>query len=173
MAKILAKKFFNRPVLKVAPDLLGTYLVRKHGRKTERFLITEVEAYDGGGDMACHASKGMTPRTAIMFGQPGFFYVYFIYGMYWMLNLVVDKDGHPAAVLIRGTREVSGPGRLTRQLNITGSFNKKEIHPKTGLWLEKGEKLEDYKMERTPRIGVAYAGPIWSKKPYRFILVQR
>ena len=171
MRKILSKSFFNRPVLDVAEDLIGKFLVCSVGGKEEAFMITEVEAYDGCEDKACHASRGRTERTEVMFGPAGVFYVYLVYGMYEMLNIVTGDDGYPAAVLIRGVKGVSGPGRLTKRLKITRSFNGKRALRATGLWVEdRGEKILKKHIKRTPRIGVDYAGPIWSKKHYRFII---
>src|SRR3989338_2229715 len=101
MRKILPQSFFDRPTLAVARALLGKFLVRRTGKKTLEAMITEVEAYDGPEDRASHASRGITPRTKIMFGEAGRLYVYFTYGMHWMLNVVTGSRGYPAAVLIR------------------------------------------------------------------------
>jgi DNA-3-methyladenine glycosylase len=136
----------------------------------ERFTITETEAYEGPGDLASHASHGRTPRTAAMFGPPGRLYVYLIYGMYDMLNIVTGPDGHPGAVLIRGVRGISGPGRLTRALAIGKDMSTKKLGRAAGLWIEDSEKIPSRKILRTPRIGVNYAGPVWSQKRYRFVL---
>jgi DNA-3-methyladenine glycosylase len=178
--KVLPKSFFRRPVLKVAPELLGKYLVREmptrlrqgYGgrRKIERFLITEVEAYDGLLDLANHASKGKTDRTKIMFESGGVWYVYLVYGMHEMLNVVTGDADYPAAVLIRGVENISGPGRLTKKLQINRKLNGKPASKETGLWIEdNGEKISASKIIRTPRIGVAYAKE-WAQKPYRFVL---
>ncbi len=171
--KILEKKFFNRATLVVAKDLLGKYLVRRHGKKTVKYLITEVEAYDGFKDKASHASRGMTKRNAPMFGEAGHWYVYFTYGMHWMLNIVTGMNDYPAAVLIRGVEGINGPGRVTKQLKIDKIFNNKIASPKTSLWIENNPRFENlkFKIENSPRIGVNYAGPIWSKKKWRFILI--
>ncbi len=171
MSKILKREFFNRPTLKVAEELLGFFLCRRIGRKTIRLKITEVEAYDGPRDRASHASRGQTARNAPMFGPAGRFYVYFTYGMHWMLNVVTGPEHYPAAILIRGTDKVSGPARLTKFLRIDKSFNEKTATRKTGLWFEnRSEKINPKAIQRTPRVGIAYAGPVWSKKPYRFVL---
>ncbi len=153
---------------------------KQKGVKEIACMITEVEAYDGPKDFASHASRGKTERNAIMFGEAGYFYVYLCYGMYNMLNAVVGKKNYPAAVLIRGAEiendrriNLDGPGKLTKYFKIGENFNKKKIGEKTGLWLEdRGVKIDRKKIKRTPRIGVAYAGPVWSKKPYRFILTK-
>ena len=180
MSKVLTQNFFNRSVLIVAKELLGKYLVRRVGRKETALMITEVEAYDGHEDKASHASKGLTERNKPMFGPAGYFYVYFTYGMHWILNIVTGPKNYPAAVLIRGTDKISGPARLTKFLKIDKICNGKKAEPKTGLWFEdrganprsdlKSSKRSDLKkIVKTPRIGVVYAGPIWSKKKYRFI----
>jgi len=119
MQKRLDRAFFRRDVLEVAPDLLGKYLVM-HSHKEGRvvFTITETEAYRGGDDLACHASKGRTARTEVMFGDGGYIYMYLIYGKHWMMNVVTSVENNPQAVLIRGLRELSGPGRLTRLLGV-------------------------------------------------------
>ena len=171
MQKVLSKEFFERPVTKVAEDLLRKYLVRRVGKSEIALMIIEVEAYDGPNDRACHANKGKTKRTEPMYGQAGHFYVYLCYGMYWMLNVVTGPKNYPAAVLIRGTKEVSGPGRLTKYLKINKKLNALRASPKTGLWFEdRGMKVNKKDIQKTPRIGVSYAGPKWSKKPYRFVL---
>lgn len=168
---ILNPDFFNRPTLEVAENLLGKYLVRKVGNKKIELQITEVEAYDGPKDKACHACKGLTPRTEVMFGPAGHFYLYFCYGVHWMLNIVTGEVSYPSAVLIRGAGDISGPGRLTKHLKINKSLNKKIAHPNSGLWFEdRGQKPLKKDIQKGPHIGVAYAGPVWSKKPYRFLL---
>ena len=171
MKKILGKKFFERPVVLVAQDLLGKSLGRKIGNKEMTVMIVETEAYDGSGDRACHASKGRTKRTEVMFGPAGHFYIYLCYGMYWMLNIVTGQKGYPAAVLIRGVEGKRGPGRLTKYLKINEELNAQRASLKTGLWFEdRGVKVDKKDIKKTPRIGVSYAGARWSKKPYRFVL---
>ncbi len=173
MKKILGQKFFDRPVLKVAEELLGKYLVQKIGKREVAYKITEVEAYDGEKDLASHSSKGRTARTEIMYGEAGHFYVYLCYGMYWMLNIVIGPKDYPAAILIRGVEGIDGPGRLTRKLKIDKRLNGRSVEPLNGLWIEnRGEKVKKDAFHRSPRIGVSYAGPIWAKKKYRFVLEQ-
>jgi DNA-3-methyladenine glycosylase len=167
---ILKKTFFERPTLAVARDLLGKFLVRKIGKKEIACMIIEVEAYDGHRDRASHAHRGETKRNRPMFGPAGVWYVYFVYGMYDMLNIVTGKLGYPAAVLMRGVNEISGPGRLTKKLKITRKFNGTAAKKSMGLWIEdRGVVVRKKDIKRTPRIGVRYAGPLWAKKPYRFI----
>ena len=171
MNKILSPKFFQDNILKICPNLLGKYLVRKIEKQKTKYLITEIEAYDGQNDLASHGRFGKTKRNKAMFLQGGHFYVYLIYGMYWMLNIVTGEKDYPAAILIRGTKEINGPGRLTKNLKINKIFDKQIIHPDTNLWIEENN-IKNFSKEiiKTPRIGVDYAGPIWSKKLYRFLL---
>ena len=172
MSKIIGKKFFDRKTLTVARNLAVQYLVRKIGKKIIRERITEVEAYVGPQDLACHASRGRTPRTETMFCPAGTIYVYFVYGMHYMLNIVTEGEGYPAAVLIRGTENFKGPGVLTRELRIDKKLNGKKVSRASGLWLEYSEKISGLKkkIKSSPRIGVNYAGPIWSQKKYRFTI---
>lgn len=165
--QILYHTFFAQPTLTVARMLLGKYLVSSKGA----FCITEVEAYDGFEDKASHASRGRTKRNAPMFGSPGFFYVYLVYGMHWMLNVVTGPKEYPAAILIRGVDHLHGPARLTKTLCIDSRWNAKKAHPTVGLWFEdRGITVSAEMVLQTPRIGVDYAGPVWSQKPYRFLL---
>lgn len=169
MPKPLLSSFFNRRVIKVAHDLIGSTLARRRGKKTERYTITETEAYDGEKDLACHASKGRTLRTEVMFGPPGHAYVYFVYGVHWMLNIVTGPKGYPAAVLIRGLEGMKGPGVLTNRLKIDKELNGARLSKKSGLWIEQARvKIPTKRIKRGPRIGVDYAGPLWSKKKWRF-----
>src|SRR6185312_387532 len=125
---ILSKRYFNRPTLTVARSLVGKYVVRENGRGRMTGKIIEVEAYVGCQDKACHASKGRTTRTEVLFGPPGISYVYLIYGMYHMLNVVTERMEFPAAVLIRAIEVdgelIDGPGKLCRVLAIDRSLNR-------------------------------------------------
>ena len=169
--KILKQEFFDRNSIIVAEDLLGKYLAREIEGKIERFKIIETEAYGGLDDKASHAHRGQTPRNTPMFGKPGTIYVYFTYGIHWMLNITCGKIGHPAAVLIRGLEECTGPARLTKKLLIDKSLNNKPLGKKAGLWIEDRVKKESkIKVIKTPRIGIDSSGPIWSKKLYRFVI---
>ncbi len=169
MRKVLQTTWFNRPTLDVARDLLGKFLVRRLPDGTEHaYRITETEAYDGPLDLACHASKGRTPRTEVMYGEAGHFYVYFCYGIHWLLNIVTGPKDFPAAVLIRGVEGISGPARVTKVLQLDKSFYGKAATKDSGLWFEdRGEKVDQ--ILATPRIGVDYAGE-WAKKEWRFLL---
>ncbi|HSO88327.1 MAG TPA: DNA-3-methyladenine glycosylase [Draconibacterium sp.] len=169
MKSRLPNSFFQRNVLEVAPELLGKIIVRKlNNGKLIRFIITEVEAYSGDGDLACHASKGKTPRTEVMFREGGVVYVYLIYGMYWMLNIVTGKENDASAVLIRGVEYISGPGRVGKALELDKSFNGENLYTSERIWIENAEKIENY--FTSPRIGINYAGEPWISKPWRFIM---
>lgn len=171
MRVIVPQSFFSRSSLEVARDLLGKFLIRKIGKKEIALQITEVEAYDGPNDLACHASKGRTPRCEALFGEPGHFYVYFVYGMHYMLNIVTDKADYPSGVLIRAAGEHVGPARLTKALQVKKDFYGMPAIPETGLWFEDwGKVVLSKDILRTPRIGVEYAGKEWANKPYRFVL---
>ena len=167
----LKRNFFNRDTVIVAQELLGKHLVRKIGNKIVRVKITETEAYCGPTDLACHASKGMTPRTKVMFGLPGHAYIYLIYGMYHCLNIVTEKEGYPAAVLIRGVEleGMDGPGKLCRGFKIDTRFNEADICLSKELWVEDGEEIPKNKIRKSKRIGVEYAGK-WKDKLWRFSL---
>lgn len=168
MKKRLGRAFFERSTLIVAKELLGKYLVRKIKGKSVAMMITETEAYHGPKDKASHASRGKTPRTAVMFGPPGHAYIYLIYGMYHCLNVVTGLDEFPAAVLIRGVEGISGPGKLCRELNITKDLNTEDVITSTQLWIEDRGPRKG-KIIRTPRVGIDYAGA-WKDKKWRFVL---
>ena len=165
----LQADFFSRDVLLVAPQLLGKKLIRvfDKGEKKE-FIITETEAYRGEEDLACHASKGRTPRIEIMYGEPGSVYVYLIYGMYWMLNFVTEKAEIPQAVLIRGLEGINGPGRVSKALQLDKSFYAEDIFTSSRIWIEDTDIDVEY--TTGPRIGIDYSGDIWKNKPWRFVL---
>ncbi len=169
MGKILPLTFYCRPTLEVAPELLGKFLVCGN----RQALITEVEAYDGPEDLASHARLGRrTARTEVMYQAGGVWYVYFTYGLHWLLNIVTGEKDYPSAVLIRGTKEVSGPARLTKYLGIDKKFNGQLATKQTGLYIVEPPNVQSLALNiiTAPRIGVDYAGPVWSQKPYRFIL---
>ena len=149
--------------------LLGKALVRTAGNRRTVHLITEVEAYDGERDLACHASKGRTARTDVLYRSGGIWYVYLCYGVHEMLNLVTGPADHPAAVLIRGVSGIAGPGRLTKRLQIDRRLNGLPAHPESGLHLEDtGLDVPRRRITAGPRVGVDYAGPVWAGKPWRF-----
>jgi DNA-3-methyladenine glycosylase len=163
----------GRSAVACARWLLGKYLVRQTGDELQARMITEVEAYDGERDLACHARAGRTARTEVLYSKPGVWYVYLCYGIHEMLNLVVGPEAWPAAVLIRGVEGIHGPGRVTKQLGIDRRLNKASAEPACGLWLEdRGVRIPRTNVLATPRIGVNYAGPIWAKKPWRFFIAE-
>jgi DNA-3-methyladenine glycosylase len=165
-----AKYLQTHATAAVARYLLGKLLVRKWpDGKISRHRITEVEAYHGEKDLACHASKGRTKRTDVMYQAGGVWYVYLCYGIHEMLNLVTGPADHPAAVLIRGVEGIIGPGRVTKKLAIDRALNGAPATRSSGLWLEDdGFVVPRGAVKISPRIGVDYAGPIWSLKPWRF-----
>ncbi len=165
----LGEEFFEKDVLEVAPLLLGKILIRKiPNGMFFKYMITETEAYRGEEDLACHASRGKTPRNQIMYEKGGYVYVYLIYGIHWMLNFVTGSENQPQAVLIRGLRDINGPGRITRQLEIGKEFYGENLTVSPRLWLEDDGIHIPYKT--TPRIGVNYAGD-WKNKPWRFVAI--
>lgn len=166
--KVLKKNFFNQSAFKIAPELLGKFLVRKDKDKEISLMITEVEVYQGFKDKASHAHKGKTKRNEIMFYSGGYWYVYLTYGIHWMLNVVVGKEDYPAAILIRGTDKIYGPGRLTKYLKINKNFNGLLIKKESDLWIEdRMIKLKSEEIKRKKRIGVDFAGQ-WAQKLYRY-----
>jgi DNA-3-methyladenine glycosylase len=169
-AVIKAKVFQSKNTVALARWLLGKVLaVSGINDETRRVRICETEAYHGESDIACHASKGRTGRTEVMYAAGGVWYVYLCYGVHEMLNLVTGPVDQPSAVLIRGVEGIVGPGRLTRALGIDRRLNTLPADPATGLWLEDdGFVVPRSAIVATPRIGVAYAGPVWAAKPWRF-----
>jgi len=168
MTDRLPPDFFLRDVLEVAPELIGKLLVRQfEDGQLERYRITEVEAYRGTEDLACHANKGRTPRTEVMFQEGGAVYVYLIYGIYWLLNLVTGNESDPSAVLIRGVEGFSGPGRVGRKLQLDKSFYGERLISSTRIWLEDAAHVSEIKTSK--RIGISYAGE-WENKLWRFYI---
>lgn len=176
MSSVLAREFYESDPLLVARRLLGCVLAHEHptrGRISGR--IVETEAYRGEEDLACHASKGITGRTRLMFGEPGVAYVYLIYGMYDMFNAVCWPAGQPSAVLVRGLEPMSGierttdgPGKLCRALGIDRTLNGIDLsHVGGRLTISAGVEYSDEQVSTSPRIGVDYAGE-WAARPWRF-----
>jgi len=166
---ILPKEFFTRDVLEVAPDLLGKTLVRCFNNgEIQHFVITELEAYRGEDDLACHASKGRTQRTDVMYWEGGYIYVYLIYGIHYLLNIVTANIDNPQAILIRGINNVVGPGRVSKLLQIDKSFNKQNLFSSDKIWIEKGLQQITYRTD--VRVGIDYAGDYWKNRPWRYIL---
>ncbi len=178
MHKILNQNFLkSQNTALIARKLIGKFLIRRYRGKVKACVITETEAYDGFKDNASHAHRGKTERNKVMFSEAGHWYVYFTYGMHWMLNIVTGPKDYPAAVLIRGAvcrqdeKSINGPARLTKFLEIGKTLNGKSASKKSGLWIEeRGVKINPLNIKSAPRVGVDYAGPVWSKKKYRFYL---
>ncbi len=183
---IFSRDFYNRPTLEVARDLIGARLIRiLDGRKLIG-LITETEAYISQKDLACHAKAGLTPRTAVMFGEAGHAYVYFTYGNHWMLNVVTERAGFPAAVLIRAIqptegvevmlerrngRDTFGPGKLCQAMGITKSENGVDMTKRGGgLWIDAGLKVPNSLVTKGPRVGLNNTPEPWLSKPWRFLV---
>ncbi len=174
----LPREFYSRDPLEVAPGLIGTRLVHLH---PERGLlcarIVEVEAYRGTDDLACHAAKGLTPRTRIMYGAPGHAYVYLIYGMYDMLNVVTWPEGRPAAVLIRAAEPLwgveartDGPGRLCRAMGVRKTLHNGIDLTDSPLFIAPAEReVLPSEVQTSPRIGIDYAGE-WADRAWRWTL---
>lgn len=186
VVKPLPQSFYHRPTLTVARELIGTRLVRILDGQTLVGLITETEGYIGEEDLACHAKAGLTPRTAPMYGPPGHAYVYFTYGNHWMLNAVTEREGFPAAVLIRaiwpvegvevmsarrGGRDTFGPGKLCQALSIDKALNTVDLtETSAGLWIEAGETVPDSAVTIGPRVGLNNTPEPWLSKPWRFLV---
>lgn len=167
----LKTDFYDRDTVTVTRELLGKVLCRRSGDHTQRLIINEVEAYDGESDLACHASRGRTARTEVLYGPPAHWYVYLCYGVHWMVNVVVGAEDYPAAVLLRGAGDIVGPGRLTRRLQINADLNTLPISRRSGLWIEDhGLKVQPCDIVATPRIGIDRVPEPWRSMPYRFVL---
>ena len=186
MISPLSRNFYNRPTLTVARELIGARLVRILDGVILVGLITETEAYISEKDLACHCKAGRTPRTQVMYGEPGHAYVYFTYGNHWMLNVVTEREGLPAAVLIRAIqpvegaevmsarrmgRDTFGPGKLCQAMGITKSENGVDLAETTsGLWLEAGVKVPNQAVTKGPRVGLNSTPEPWLSKPWRFLV---
>lgn len=171
----LPRAFYERPTVAVARELLGKVLVRERRGQLTRARIVEVEAYLGEQDAASHARRGPTPRAAIMFGPPGFVYVYLIYGMYHCMNFITERDGAAGAVLIRAAEPLDGahhatmrgPGKLCRELGVTLADKGTDLTKTAGgLWVA-DDGAPAPRIARSPRVGVDYAG-VWAARHLRF-----
>jgi DNA-3-methyladenine glycosylase len=180
----LPHEFYDRPTLAVARALLGMRLVRLLDGVELAGIITETEAYIGEADLGCHAKSGRTRRNAVMYGPPGFAYVYFTYGMHWMLNAVTEPAGFPAAVLIRAIqpvqgldiisarrqgRDTLGPAKLTQALGVEAALNGADLcSPTSGLWIEAGAAVPESLVITGARVGLDTVPEPWKSKPWRF-----
>lgn len=185
----LPREFYARSTLTVARRLLGARLVRLLDGERLTGFITETEAYIGETDLACHARAGRTARTQVMYGPPGRAYVYFTYGMHWLLNVVTEEEGFPAAVLIRAVqveagRQViaarragvkssawtNGPARLTAAFGIDGAQNGLDLTASAAdLWIESGVVISDASVTIGPRVGLYNVPEPWKSMPWRFL----
>ena len=184
--KILSQAFYARDALVVARELLGKKLVRKLNGSALSGLICETEAYMGSTDSASHAFKGKTPRNAIMFGAAGVAYVYFVYGMHYMLNMVTGEEQNPQAVLIRklipfegmkhmqrnrggkGKDLTGGPAKMCQALSITTALNGWNLSAGNKLWVVARPLIAERFIKKGPRIGIDYARPADRKAARRF-----
>jgi len=159
-------EFFHRPCLSVARELVGKVLVRNVDGGQLRLRITETESYCGEEDTACHAHKGRTKRTEVLYAEAGTIYVYLCYGIHWLLNIVTGEKEQPEAVLIRACAEANGPGKLTKVLQITGKLNRKSITQSNELWIED----DGFRCEIAPgkRVGIGYAAQEDQDRLWRF-----
>ena len=185
---VLNRQFYERGTLEVAKALLGTKLVRQINGHELSGIIVETEAYCGETDSACHAHHGKTPRNTVMFGKPGYAYVYFTYGMHYMLNLVTEAEGNPCAVLVRaivpvmgvkemeahrkrkGSELTNGPAKICQALNIDISLNGWDLTLGSQLWIENYKKIPAKSILATPRIGINYAKNEHKKALWRFLV---
>ncbi len=182
----LPRKFYNRPTLVVARELIGARLVRISSGMQLAGIITETEAYIGEEDLGCHAKAGRTPRTRVMYGPPGHAYVYFTYGNHWLLNAVTEQEGFPAAVLIRAIfptqgmdmisarrrgKDTFGPGKLCQGLGIGQAENNVDLtNVNSNLWITRGIKIPDEQVTIGPRIGLNTVPEPWKSMPWRFLI---
>ncbi|WP_419418459.1 DNA-3-methyladenine glycosylase [Legionella sp. D16C41] len=171
----LSRDFYANDTLTVAKQLLGTYLIHVVDGQEKIGKIVEVEAYIGPHDLASHASKGITPRTTIMYGPPGYAYVYLIYGMYYCMNVVTREAGYGSAVLIRAlepiknlTERTQGPGLLCKAMQINKTLNGHDLLS-DNLYVACANDAPNFTIVSRPRIGVAYAKE-WAEKPFRFYI---
>ena len=185
MTMRLRRTFFARPTLSVARDLLGQRLVRMHEGERLSGIICECEAYIGEADTACHAWHGRTPRTEVMYAAPGHAYVYFTYGMHWMLNFVTERPDFPAAVLIRAIapcegvptmrrlrgREplADGPAKLCQALGIDRALNGADLVTSYALFVERMPRVPNTCVARTPRIGIQNSDRTARERLWRFV----
>lgn len=171
--KKLARAFYDRDTIEVARDLLGKHLVHVVDGTARVGRIVETEAYLGEHDRAAHSSRGITPRTRVMFGPPGHAYVYLVYGMHWCMNVVTEREGHASAVLLRALEPVrhlegrtQGPGLLCRAMGITGARTGHDLLSRD-LFVAAPALEPPIAIEKSARIGVGYAGS-WARRLLRF-----
>lgn len=158
----LSYAFYHRPCLEVARDLVGKVLVCNG----QRLRISETESYCGENDTACHAHKGKTKRTEVLYAEAGTVYVYLCYGMHWLLNIVTGEKDQPEAVLIRACIDAAGPGKLTKKLGITGELNRDNVTSSQALWIEDDGFSCEIALDK--RVGIGYASQEDQDRLWRF-----
>jgi DNA-3-methyladenine glycosylase len=175
MLQKLPRSFYERDTILVAKELLGKYLIHHYEGKDYIGKIVEVEAYLGQHDLAAHSSKGITPRTKIMFGPAGFAYIYLIYGMYYCMNIVTEAEGIGSAILIRALEPIKnietntkGPGLLSKAMHIDKRLNQQDLTSDI-FYLAQGEQTPPLTLVEKPRVGVHYAKE-WAEKLLRFYI---
>ena len=186
---VLPREFYRRKTITIARELIGKLLVRMIGQSRISGIIYETEAYDGENDLACHARSGKTERNAVMYGDGGYAYVYFTYGMHWMFNCVAGPAGYPAAILVRAIYPIegldhielmrspiekeswcNGPAKLTQALSISRELNGKDLcSPNNDISIEQGITTSNSWIQTTPRIGIQSTPEPWKSKSWRFI----
>ncbi len=163
---VLKEDFFHRDCLEAAPELVGKLIIRSASEGEICLRITETEAYRGEEDTACHASKGRTPRTDILYREPGLIYVYLCYGCHWLMNIITGEKEQPQGILIRACKNFPGPGRLTKALRIDKSFNGQSVCDNPRICIaDDGYRPE---IERLKRVGINYATPEYRDILWRF-----
>lgn len=165
--ELIDNKIYRLPATALAPLLLGKILCVKHGEDVIRARITETEAYFGEEDTACHAHKGKTKRTEVLYESGGISYVYLCYGIHALINVISGEKDHPEGVLIRGIEGYNGPGKLTKYLGIDLSFNRLSLTKSDIIWIE-DDGFVPKEVLTSPRIGIDYATAEYIDKPWRF-----
>lgn len=166
--KRLGRNYFRQPATALAPDLIGKLLCRKTPDGVLKYRITETECYYSEEDTACHASKGKTERTKVLYEKGGTAYVYLCYGMHSLFNVVTGKEGFPEAVLIRGVEGYNGPGKLTKAMQIDRSLNEEDMTTSKQLWIEDDGMKPTYRMAK--RVGIDYATQEYRDKLWRYLI---
>ena len=162
----LTESFYHRDCLEVAPDLVGKLILRKFPDGTLlRERIAETEAYRGQEDLACHASRGRTPRTELLYRESGVIYVYLCYGMHWLMNVITGEPEQPQGVLIRAGAVHNGPAKLTKYLQVDKHFNGGSFVTSPELWIAGCRP----NLRTDVRVGIDYAGEYWKNMPWRWI----
>jgi len=169
--KRLDAAFYQRECLEVARNLVGKILVHQTEQDILRLRISETEAYCGEADTACHAHKGKTKRTEVLYAPAGTVYIYLCYGMHWLLNIVTGSEGDPQAVLIRACVDAPGPGKLTKTLGITGELNRESVLTSETLWVE--DDGFTCGISRDKRVGIGYASQEDQDRLWRFKIAPR